>query len=227
MSSIKTGLAGPNCMNSPENPELGKSPRQDGKMDLALAWDVLKELGNSERHFNNLEAEYRKLASIWLLAGFAGMGFILKQNPEMAVPREVALVAIGLAASIGIFLLWIVDLLVYHQLLDACFTQAKQIERNHKELPRVRSSMERTQGGGKVVTTRLRWFYILLTAAPVVFSAPLFVLWCQKQYGPRGAVIAGVTGAIYVSTMSGIIWKNVPGLKISEATAPSKAGTGM
>jgi len=193
-------------------------------MNLTLAWDVLKELGNSERHFNNLEAEYRKLASIWLLAGFAGMGFILKENPQMAVPREVALVAIGLAASIGIFLLWIVDLLVYHQLLDACFTQAKQIERNHKELPQVRSSMEHTQGGGKVVTTRLRWFYMLLTAAPVVFSAPLFVLWCQKEYGPTAAAIAGVAAAVYISSTSGIIWKNVPGLKKnSKAESPSRA----
>jgi hypothetical protein len=213
-------------MNSPQNPELGHGESHNGRMNLALAWDVLKELGNSERHFNNLEAEYRKLASIWLLAGFAGMGFILKENPQMAVPREIALVAIGVAASIGIFLLWIVDLLVYHQLLDACFTQAKEIEKTHKELPQVRSSMEHTQGGGKVVTTRLRWFYILLTAAPVVFSAPLFVLWCQKEYGPRGAVIAGATGAIYVSITSGLIWKNVPGLKKkSEAESRSRATT--
>jgi hypothetical protein len=35
-------------MNSPENPELGQSARQEAKMDLALAWDVLKELGEAE-----------------------------------------------------------------------------------------------------------------------------------------------------------------------------------
>jgi hypothetical protein len=214
-------------MNSPENPQLNRSERQDGKMDLALAWDVLKELGASERHFNNLEAEYRKLASIWLLAAFAGMGFILKENSQMAFPREIALMAIGLAASIGIFLLWIVDLLVYHQLLDACFMQAKEIEKTYKELPHVRSSMEQTQGSGKIVTTKLRWFYILLTAAPVVFSAPLFVWWCQKEYGPTAAVIAGVTAAVYIGISSGIIWTNVPGLKKNSGTAaPSRAPAG-
>jgi hypothetical protein len=215
-------------MNSPENPQLSQGRQQDGKMDLALAWDILKELGASERHFNNLEAEYRKLASIWLLAAFAGMGFILKENPQMAIPREIALVAIGLAASIGIFLLWIVDLLVYHQLLDACFMQAKKLEEKYKdEFPHVRSSMEDTQGGGKIVTTKLRWFYILLTAAPVVFSAPLFVLWCQKEYGPTAAAIAGVTAAVYIGISSGIIWTNVPGLKKnSETAAPSRAPTG-
>jgi hypothetical protein len=206
-------------MNPPENRELDQSSRQDGKMDLALAWNVLKELGKSERHFNNLEAEYRKLASIWLLAGFAGMGFILKESPQLAVPREIALIAIGLAASIGIFLLWIVDLLVYHQLLDACFTQAKAIERTHPDLPQVRSSMEHTQGGGKVVTTRLRWFYILLTAAPIVFSAPLFVLWCQQQNGAASAAIAGAISAVYIGGTSGIIWTNVPGLKKNQGGA--------
>lgn len=212
-------------MNSHENPELGQSGQQEAKKDLDLAWDVLKELGASERHFNNLEAEYRKLASIWLLAGFAGMGFILKENPQMALPREIALVAIGLAASIGIFLLWIVDLLVYHQLLDACFTQAKAIEKRYiQALPQVRSSMENTQGGGKVVTTRLRWFYILLTAAPVLFSAPLFVLWCGKVHGPTAGVVAGVAAVVYVGSASGIIWLNAPGLR-KNSTAKASSST--
>ena len=207
-------------MNSLENPKLGAGEPDNGQMNLALAWDVLKELGNSERHFNNLEAEYRKLASIWLLAGFAGMGFILKENPQIAVPREIALMAIGLATSVGIFLLWIVDLLVYHQLLDACFTQAKTIEKKYpKELPQVRSSMEHTQGGGKVVTTRVRWFYILLTAAPVVFSAPLFVLWWQKEHGTIAAIAAAVISAAYIGGASRIIWTNVPGLKKARAGA--------
>jgi hypothetical protein len=211
-------------MNSPENPEHGRSQPEDRKIELA--WDILKELGASERHFNNLEAEYRKLASIWLLAGFAGMGFILKENPQMAVPREIALLAIGLATSLGIFLLWIVDLLVYHQLLDACFLQAKEIEKKYKHaLPQVRSSMETTQGGGKVVTARLRWFYILLTAAPVVFSAPLFVLWCQKQYGMTAALTAGAMAMAYVAGTGAIIWTNVPGLKKPQARSARSSGT--
>jgi hypothetical protein len=73
--------------------------------------------------------------------------------------------------------------------------------------------MENIQGGGKVVTTRLRWFYILLTAAPMIFSAPLFVLWCQKEYGWGAGVVGGPAAAAYVARTSGIIWTNVPGLK--------------
>jgi hypothetical protein len=209
-------------LNPPAIIEPSQSQQPNGLTDLALAWEVLKELGVTERHFNQLEAEYRKLASIWLLAAFAGMGFVLKENLHLAVPAEIALVAIGLAASVGIFLLWIVDLLVYHQLLDACFTKAKEIEKKYRQqLPQVRAGMEHTQSGGKVVTTKLRWFYILLTSAPVVFSVPLFVLWCQKQSGTTAAWIAGAAAAVYLGVISGIIWINVPGLQKAHAPEAS------
>lgn len=186
-----------------------ENEKEKGKLSIELTWDILKELGNSERHFNTLEAEYRKLASIWLLAGFAGIGFIIKENPAMAVPSELAVFGIGLATSVGILLLWIVDLLVYHRLLHACFSEAKKIEAAHPELPQVRSSMGRSQGGGKVVTTRLRWFYIVLTAAPVLFAAPLFLLWCRNQFGPPAALIAGAATAAYLCFTSLMIWRNV------------------
>ena len=50
-------------MSSPENPAPDQSQQQSGQIKLDLAWDVLKELGSSERYFNNLEAEYQKRAT--------------------------------------------------------------------------------------------------------------------------------------------------------------------
>ena len=188
---------------------VNKPPTEAGKLDIELAWDILKELGSAERHFNTLEAEYRKLASIWLLAGFAGMGFILKENPAITIPPEVIVFAIGVATSIGILLLWIVDLLVYHRLLNACFEEALRIEKSHLQLPQVRSGMKATQGESKVVTTRLRWFYIALTAAPIIFAAPILVLWCRNEFGVMAAFIAGVASAAYVAIISLTIWLKV------------------
>lgn len=183
------------------------TPMSAAERQTALSWDILKELSASERHFNALEAEYRKLASVWLLAGFAGIGFILQTNPTMAIPQELAIAGIGLAASVGIYLLWIVDLLVYHRLLDACFTEAKKIEARHAELPQVRSSMGRSLRGGRVVTTRLRWFYILLTAAPIAFAAPIFVLWCAREWGASSAVLAAAATLLYLGLTSLMIWR--------------------
>jgi hypothetical protein len=177
------------------------------KLSLEMSWDALKELGASERHFNGLETEYRKLASIWLLAGFAGIGFIIKQSPELVVPRELVIMGIGLATSIGILLLWIVDLLVYHRLLDACFSEALRIEGLYPELPKVRRRMAESQSGGRVVTTRLRWFYIALTAAPVLFAAPRFGLWCRQQFDLPGAWMAAAGSGLYLGLTTLMIWK--------------------
>jgi hypothetical protein len=183
-------------MTDPATQETGDRLRNGRPLSLELAWDVLKELTASERHFNQLETEYRKLASIWLLAGFAGMGFILKEETKMALAPEAAMMAIGMATSIGIFILWIVDLLVYHRLLHACFEQAKKMEKSYPEFPGVRAAMEGTQGRGMVVTRWLRWFYVSLTAAPVIFSAPLFFGWCQINYGLVTAIVT--TGAAFL-----------------------------
>ena len=176
-------------------PNEHEQPKATADLDPKLAWEILQELGASERHFNSLETEYRKLASIWLLASFGGIGFLLKNDPGLAIPRELAIGGIGLAGSIGIFLLWIVDLLVYHRLLDACFVEAKAIERAHPELPQVRTRMSKSQAGGRVVTTRLRWFYIALTAAPLVFSIPFVTVWCARSYG-AGSVLVVIAAAL-------------------------------
>lgn len=65
-----------------------------------------------ERHFNTVQSGYRTLASTWLLAAFAAIGFVLSTKLTLLVPRELVIAGIGMAASIGIYLLWIIDLLV-------------------------------------------------------------------------------------------------------------------
>jgi hypothetical protein len=213
-------------MSTPSKPDESERPDSGAHANPELLWDMLKELGTSERHFNSLEAEYRKLASIWLLAGFAGIGFLLKKDLNVGVAPEIAVLGIGLATSIGILLLWIVDLLVYHRLLDACFIEARKIEELHPELPQVRANMVQSQFGGSV-TSRLRWFYILLAAAPVVFSAPLFVLWCGEKQGVLAVVMAVVVLASYVGITSRMIWRDSLSLRraVQGKASPSNASS--
>lgn len=177
---------------------------QTTELTPELNWDILKEIGVNERHFNNLEIEYRKLASVWLLASFGGIGFLLKENLKMVIPLEVAMIGIGMAGSIGNILIWIVDLLVYHRLLDACFDERKRFEELHPEMPQTRQHMMNYQKGGHV-TTSLRWFYVLLVAAPVVFSAPFFIIWCFCGHGILLGILATSIIMLYIITMSIII----------------------
>src|SRR5207245_7332708 len=41
--------------------------------------EVYKELGTYERHFNQMQSVCRSLASTWLLATFAGIGYIFEK----------------------------------------------------------------------------------------------------------------------------------------------------
>lgn len=91
----------------------------------------LTEAGQFERHFNQLQATYRALASTWLLAAFTGVGFtILNAKSIQSIPVDWLLMAAGvaLAGAIGIGLIWNLDLLVYHRLLDVIFHTARTIE---------------------------------------------------------------------------------------------------
>jgi hypothetical protein len=86
-----------------------------------LVWNIYKNLTAQCEHFNTLESTYRALASTWLLAAFAGIGFILK---DIHSERELYVAAIAAAGAVGILLLWLLDLMVYHRLLTNCLCRA-------------------------------------------------------------------------------------------------------
>lgn len=136
-------------------------------------WKVVLELGENERHFNQLQHQYRMLASTWLLAMFGGVGFAVSQE-HLGAPPELIVTVLGLAGAVGLTQLWSLDLRVYHQLLDSCFTEGLRLERLHPWLPQIRAGMMATQGDGAAadarrarkpagVLARVVWFY--MTAA--------------------------------------------------------------
>ena len=51
-------------------------------------WGIYRELGEMERHFGNVQARYRALASTWLLAAMAGIGFVLEARGALGSERE-------------------------------------------------------------------------------------------------------------------------------------------
>jgi hypothetical protein len=176
-------------MSTHQNPE---SPLQP-----AFVWDILKELGAYERHFNVVQAQYRALASGWLLAALGGMGFVMKEHANMPIPPELAVFGIAVAASGGIWLIWLLDLLVYHRLLYACFTEAKALEEQCASIsiPQIRQKMRASQPRGTVIG-RVAWFYIvLITGLPAITTLPL-VIRCT-QFG--GAVAIAVAVAVALS----------------------------
>lgn len=120
-------------------------------------FEIIKEIGVQERHFNNMCGKYKSLASTWLLSTFAAIGFLLISNVE---PKALFISAIAFAGSLGIFLLWLIDLKVYQQLLGANFVEGLSIEKKIDWLPKIRQNIFNTQKTGSVISN-LSWFYII------------------------------------------------------------------
>lgn len=121
------------------------------KLTNTEAVALLQEMGNYERHFNQLQSTYRSFASAWLLAAFGAMGYVLTQTEpdKLLLPTNWLVAAVALAACIGIVLLWYMDMWVYHRLLEGCFDTAHDLESCY-DLPAFRERMRQALGKGRV-----------------------------------------------------------------------------
>ena len=81
--------------------------------------ELLKEIGTYERHFNQMQNVCRGFASTWLLAVFGGFGYIIANKTQGILDWKVSGSLVALSGVTGIFLLWMLDVLVYHNLLLA------------------------------------------------------------------------------------------------------------
>lgn len=172
--------------------------------DLALvpedvfekAWKIVLECGEQERHFNQLQSTYRSLCSTWLLGVFAGIGFILSAErlPGVESFRALMVCGIALAGTVGIILLWTLDLLVYHKLLDAFFSEALKVERAFLFLPPFRSNMLRAHQN-KGVLPKVVWFYAGSSTVTAILSVLGLVVWLHAisvSYAILGGVLLSV-----------------------------------
>ncbi len=132
-----------------------------------------------EQHFNQLEFEVRKIAATWLLASFGALAFVLRgeiDDTKSLIDAMPLAVLICMLAQIGLFLMWILDQVVYHGLLDAAFTAALRIEARFPELVPLRSLMLRisagaTDGtGGTGMARYMKLFYLIPMLAFAVIS---------------------------------------------------------
>lgn len=138
---------------------------------------LLDHIGQEERHFNTLELEYRKLASQWLLVSLGAIGFVLSGKNDMLIPPWILVFCISVASSLGILIIWVLDLKVYHELLHAAFKQGVQLEKRYAAfVPQIRAGMVASQTGGDVIKrVILYYFFSILILATIANIAVWFV----------------------------------------------------
>jgi hypothetical protein len=172
-----------------------------GKSDKEMTWEMYKLLVDECHHFNGLESTYRALASTWLLAAFGAIGYLWKEPTGASLGL---ITAVCLAAAIGLFLLWMMDLMVYHRLLGAAFTKQRILERVHPWLPQVAGGM--WKGVKNVgVLPRIVWFYILPYLLFVSLACLTFYIGIASHWSSGLRVIAtlglasvGIAFAVYM-----------------------------
>jgi hypothetical protein len=142
-------------------------------------WAFHKQLEEREKHFNGLQSRYRALASTWLLAAFAGIGFVLTNTLPDLWPPSVIAVFLSFAGAIGITLLWTLDVLVYHELLMAGYVVGKRLEEEYAWLPPVRTNPRKP-----FTKSRVRWYIALFYASGVTVLCLSAVLISWSDRGP-------------------------------------------
>jgi len=128
------------------------------------------KLSDIEQRFNESEAGVRTLASGWLLASLAGLGWLLepgKAEGPWPVPLGLLVSIVCTMAVAGIATLWVLEQLVYHRLLDAVFLVGLRMERADRTLPPIHAMMLRTMEGQGTQ----RWQLLFYIVPLIVFAA--------------------------------------------------------
>jgi hypothetical protein len=134
--------------------------------------EMLKLITSAENHFNNLCFNIRALSSTWLLATFGGIGWILKDLPEtggnLLINKIDLITGLCLCCSLGIFVLWILDLKIYQQLLHVWF-EAREMYEDGEEFPHLRQKMQDLFSTGRA-SEYIKFYYMTTCSAPLLFN---------------------------------------------------------
>ena len=165
-------------------------------------WAMMLELGEQQRHFNQMQTQYRTIASTWLLGTIAALGFVYSKE-NIPLSPDILAVSLCIVAAFGIVLLWILDILVYHELLVVNFTQAEDLEAEYTWLTQVQSQYRLTQGNSSVRVRASRFYagsVILLAFVGAAALLRFYLTFSEPRAAVSGVIIA-VAGIIGGSTM--------------------------
>lgn len=141
---------------------------------------LVEQIGDKEEHFNNLQTEYRKLASTWLLASLGACGYVIKSAKSLPYDHWYFVFGICIAASAGISILWMLDLRVYQKLLGAFFKEGFFLEMQHyKWLPPFRINIIASQKTGEIIS-KVQYYYVASISVLMVLS--IIALWNFKVF---------------------------------------------
>ena len=148
------------------------------KKDLSFdqLMEIYNHIGEEERHFNGIELEYRKLASHWLLATLGAIGFLLSKKEDLPINIWALVIGICIVASVGILVIWFLDMKVYHELLHSAFREGVRLEREFSQLlPQIRNNMVKSQLGGDIIKRVMLYYFFSIMLLAVLANISVWM----------------------------------------------------
>lgn len=150
---------------------------QNEKLTFEQLMQLYNHIGEEERHFNSLELEYRKLASQWLLVAMGAIGFVLTKQEIVPINIWALIIGICSAATIGILVLWLLDLKVYHELLHSAFKEGVQMEKTYPNIfPQIRINMINSQIGGDIIKRVILYYFFSVLVLIVIANIAIWMM---------------------------------------------------
>jgi len=154
--------------------------------------ETLDRLAENERHFHTIQAGVRGLASTWTLTAFASLAIVLKHEKDVTwlFPPFALIVLICLMVNVGLYLLWIIDQMIYQRLFNANYIVGLRLEQQFSFIPPVRA-IQRLSAGEMSIASWIKFFYI----GPIsVFAATaLFTAGASIFFPNRSVNLLGIT----------------------------------
>jgi hypothetical protein len=186
----------------------------DSDMQFQDVMQLYNHIGEEERHFNTMEFEYRKLASQWLLVTFSAIGIILGANfniPQGLKPCDLIII-ISILSSVGIFVIYIVDIKAYHGLLHEAFKQGIGLEMKYKnKLPPIRINMLIAAKDGDIVNWVVLFYFFSITSLFCI--ANIAVYFSSLTLLPFFIHIISITLLVYLYLKMRIVPREIEGLE--------------
>jgi len=122
-------------MGDYDPPEVEDDPDTDYTVDVItgsankLYYGINSKLRVYQYHYNASKVKNKLVSMTWIIASFVGFGYLLS-GQEVGLPLN-TLTTISLLAclsTIGLMLLWFLDVVVYHRLIESIFTEQLILE---------------------------------------------------------------------------------------------------
>src|SRR6185312_13230730 len=101
--------------------------------------DSYTHLRSFESDYDGAQGTIRSTASLWILAAFAGFGFVFSARLQAPITQSFLGTILAWAAAFGLFVLWVIDQLVYQRLLHSVFVHGLFMEWRDPSLPQIRT----------------------------------------------------------------------------------------